>query len=494
MSSDRFDVLERFAPLFETPEPSFEGFLRRRDRKRRNQRIAAGVVGIALFVAPVALLAGLLSSDRTQTPAATQTVVDSINECERLLVTRQEMKYALGVPAEDPGPSISADGASFGCEYAFKQGGYRMAISAYPIDAPPRPLARPEPVQGIGDEARFTRFGTVGVDESQLATSILQVRIGDLILRFEGLWPVQGIGSFDLPHLRQLAEFALSTLSGIGPELPEVDYVIDLNTGEMTPLPGAILRSLGPAGRRPFQSPGQYAASPDGSRLAYVGTGDDGSLQIFTSGIDGTGVRQVTHDPTGAISPAWSPDGTKIAYVGNTSSFDGNLFVLDVGTGEATKITDESVSRPQFTPDGSSLLYTVYSRVGGIEEAVLRVVPVTGGKGTPLFDPQARGFGYTGGGSLSPDGSLLTFMGHRIGGPGAIRFVTNADGTDWRSIGSCISNPAGTWSPDGSRIVCGPNGPPPGIRVIDIATGHTTRVAKGQVAIWLDGHTLLVEV
>jgi hypothetical protein len=50
---DRFDVLERFAPLFEAPGPSFEGFLRRRDRKRRNQRLAAGVVGIAVFLAAV---------------------------------------------------------------------------------------------------------------------------------------------------------------------------------------------------------------------------------------------------------------------------------------------------------------------------------------------------------------------------------------------------------------------------------------------------------
>jgi hypothetical protein len=53
MSGDRFDVLERFAPLFEAPERSFERFLRRRDRKRRNQRIAAGVVGVAVFAAAV---------------------------------------------------------------------------------------------------------------------------------------------------------------------------------------------------------------------------------------------------------------------------------------------------------------------------------------------------------------------------------------------------------------------------------------------------------
>jgi hypothetical protein len=69
MSNDRFNVLDRLAPLFEAPEPSFEAFLRRRDRKRRNQRIAAGVVGIAVFVAAVWIVTSVGSFDRTQTPA-----------------------------------------------------------------------------------------------------------------------------------------------------------------------------------------------------------------------------------------------------------------------------------------------------------------------------------------------------------------------------------------------------------------------------------------
>jgi hypothetical protein len=66
MSSDRFDVLERFAPLFEAPERSFEAFLRRRDRKRRNQRISAGVVGIAVFVTTVWIATTGGPFDRTQ--------------------------------------------------------------------------------------------------------------------------------------------------------------------------------------------------------------------------------------------------------------------------------------------------------------------------------------------------------------------------------------------------------------------------------------------
>jgi len=67
MSRDRFDVLERYQPLFEAPEPSFEGFVRRRDRKRRKQRIAAGVVGFAVFLAAIALVA-VSPIDRSVTP------------------------------------------------------------------------------------------------------------------------------------------------------------------------------------------------------------------------------------------------------------------------------------------------------------------------------------------------------------------------------------------------------------------------------------------
>jgi Tol biopolymer transport system component len=269
----------------------------------------------------------------------------------------------------------------------------------------------------------------------------------------------------------------------------KVDYVIDLNTGLMTPLPKAIIRSVAKPGERRLP---RYAASPDGSLLAYVGTGDEGSPQIFIAGIDGSGIRQMTRDPTGVTSPAWSPDGTTIAYVGYGAGGVRNLVVLDVATGESTAIAEAGrvlySAQPQFTPDGSSLLYTD----GSPSYAMLRTVPIGGGKSTVLIG-RGEGMGYAGDGSLSPDGSLVTMMGNQIGGPGAIRFVANADGTELRSISGGASNPAGTWSPDGSRIVCS-DYEEKDILVVDIATGAASRVTKGGGAIWLDRHTLLVEV
>ena len=62
-------LLERGYADADPPPDGFERMLRRRDRKRRNQRIAAGVVGIAVFVAAVWIVTTGGSFNRTQQPA-----------------------------------------------------------------------------------------------------------------------------------------------------------------------------------------------------------------------------------------------------------------------------------------------------------------------------------------------------------------------------------------------------------------------------------------
>jgi hypothetical protein len=79
MSPDRFDVLERYAPVIDAPQPAFEDFLRRRDRKRRNQRIAAGAVGIAFFAAAVWVVTTGGSFDRGLTPAVPGPTPDAVD-------------------------------------------------------------------------------------------------------------------------------------------------------------------------------------------------------------------------------------------------------------------------------------------------------------------------------------------------------------------------------------------------------------------------------
>ena len=53
-------LLERVMERVELRPFTLEGFHDRRDHKRRNQRIAAGVVGITVFVAAIWIVAKIL--------------------------------------------------------------------------------------------------------------------------------------------------------------------------------------------------------------------------------------------------------------------------------------------------------------------------------------------------------------------------------------------------------------------------------------------------
>jgi hypothetical protein len=67
--SETKDLLRRGGEGFAPREGIMDSLIRRRDRKRRNQRIGAGVVGIAVFVTAVWIVTSGLSFDRTETPA-----------------------------------------------------------------------------------------------------------------------------------------------------------------------------------------------------------------------------------------------------------------------------------------------------------------------------------------------------------------------------------------------------------------------------------------
>jgi hypothetical protein len=59
------ELLESESTTVDLEPGDFERLVRRRDRKRRNQRIAAGVVGIAVFVAAVWIVTSVSSLDRS---------------------------------------------------------------------------------------------------------------------------------------------------------------------------------------------------------------------------------------------------------------------------------------------------------------------------------------------------------------------------------------------------------------------------------------------
>ena len=75
-------VLERAGSNFAPLDLELESILRRRDRRRRSQRIAAGVVGIAVFVAAIWIVTSGGSSDPTHRPANEPSRVNSTDAAE----------------------------------------------------------------------------------------------------------------------------------------------------------------------------------------------------------------------------------------------------------------------------------------------------------------------------------------------------------------------------------------------------------------------------
>ena len=99
--SDLRTILERGVGGATPPPDGFERMLRRRDRKRRNQRIAAGVVGIAVFVAAIWIVTSGGPVDHSITPGVTGPTSASDEPAPVGLV---------GLPAEDATPSSPARG------------------------------------------------------------------------------------------------------------------------------------------------------------------------------------------------------------------------------------------------------------------------------------------------------------------------------------------------------------------------------------------------
>ena len=250
-----------------------------------------------------------------------------------------------------------------------------------------------------------------------------------------------------------------------------------------------------------------YDITPDGSRVAFSAEAEDGRTQVWIMGMDGTGLRQLTHDPFEAIDPSWSPDGTRIVYVGFGGSDSRDLFVIDVEGGKPHKVITEPQDpwNPRWSPDGSRILYWASTETDVPSEVPttttsleVRSVMVESGRVSVLAGGRDQRAALEG--SWDGQSGRIAFIAARFktGGGHASHslWVMDGDGSRKEQLLSLDAGGASdtVWSPDGSQIafIVSQHGESY-VHVYDLATGEDREIGPGEYIVWVDDGTLLVQ-
>jgi TolB protein len=170
--------------------------------------------------------------------------------------------------------------------------------------------------------------------------------------------------------------------------------------------------------------------SPDGTRLAWVSTTFNRRFHVFVADVSGNAlahVRRVTGESKSPlpryyysaydheISPVWSRDGRALVYVSNRGHIHGTGGIWqaeakpDATPRELHYEESNWRTRPDFSPDGSRLVYSSYL---GRNWHQLWLIPAAGGDPLPI----SHGDWDEVGARWSPDGQQLAFISNRSGG------------------------------------------------------------------------------
>jgi Tol biopolymer transport system component len=375
--SDYKTILERAQHEFPPPELPLEGVFRRRDRWRRNQRIAAAAVGLAIALGVILIGASITRS--TSAPAGSSPSTPPLDQLRTSVLGLHGtiQRKILGLPDDAFGVRLSPDGTKVvfvtrdtviqGCGFCAD----RPAIAIMNID-------------GTGAQRVIDRWPLVDMpawspDGSQIA------------------FMAEGSGSNKDIYLVNTDGSRLRRLT-TDPKVdsypswsPDGSTIVYDNAGDVPPDAGNLSRTMElwtvpAAGGTPTRlthdniSEKQPVYSPDGSTIA-VSRGDAG---IWLLNADGSHPRRVEGIPVGSavFTPRWSPDGSRLAFLTfvlgrrpliadpRFPTLDSlpplKLSIVDLSTHRVIPLgvsTASDVNGASWFPDGSELLFELVSHV-----------------------------------------------------------------------------------------------------------------------------------
>lgn len=172
----------------------------------------------------------------------------------------------------------------------------------------------------------------------------------------------------------------------------------------------------------------------------------ESQTELFGVDPDTGAIRRLTQTAWGEGQPAWSKNGRQIAYI---SSQTGNplLSVMDYeAKNSRTLVTNLSASSPDWSPDGTKIVFQAYEPNFGTE---IYVVNSDGSNLQRLTTDSSDSYNP----SWSSDGMKIAFARNS-----KIQLM-NPDGTGiQRLTSSNLSEDEPAWSPDGTQLVLVGNG------------------------------------
>jgi Tol biopolymer transport system component len=390
--SEHTKLFERAAARYEVPDLSTDALLRRRDRKRRNQRIRAGVLGLAIAIAVGWLWVNAIRStppvpadDRSEelgifAPVAGRIVY--VNDGNHL-------GYDRGLWAVDPsGPSDTTEGPSVADDVA------SALVRLGPGDMIPLGWS------SDGTELLFKRTSEDLFPQEYLY--ILHADGSETQVTTEPMYFAEHSATI-APDGERVVFAAQGGLGGL--------YVVDAEGGRPVRLPY-------PSAGEGVNAP---TFSPDGSQIAYLVSGDD-EEQVWVADADGSDAHEILAHEHGRHGPGvsglqWSPAGDRLAIgLGGYKGSDGlAIYTFAPDGSDFTQVITGGIS-PYWSPDGSQIAYEILC-----EEQPTASCPV-GSILRSHFDVQPT----------------------RFGGRSAGLAIADADGSNVREFGFAASGP---WHP-----------------------------------------------
>lgn len=181
--------------------------------------------------------------------------------------------------------------------------------------------------------------------------------------------------------------------------------------------------------------------SPDSTKLAY----DTGHVFVVDVA---TGERtRLTPRNEYDTDTTWSPDGASIAFARRTDQSSQGIYIVDVATRQERRLTNEG-DLPDWSPDGREIAFRKDGRRGGVF-----VVDVATHEERKIVGDRVR---YL---SWSPDGNHIAYSFVNV-------YVVNRDGTGVTNVSRFLSSDTVSefsWSPDGSELAYARGGPTLGV-------------------------------